>query len=99
MLDVLFAEAGFPGWEIEHGATTVTSLMQYFAPQLVRGDRIIDDHTERMPAYSLFPPPRDIIPKSGVPYKATFASREKGEKLAKQLVDTIVQIGRQELGS
>jgi creatinine amidohydrolase len=72
--------------------------MQYFAPELVREDRIINDQGERKPTYSILPPPDDIIPKSGVLYKATFASREKGEKLAKQLVGTIVQIGRQELG-
>ncbi len=98
MVDELFAEAGFPGWEVEHAALTETSLMQYFTPELVREDKIVDDQSERMPPYSIFPPPDDIIPKSGVPYKATFASQEKGEKLAKQLVDTIVQIGRQELG-
>jgi len=99
ILDGLFAESGFPGWEVEHAATTETSLMQYFAPQLVRGDRMIDDQSQPMRAYCVFPPPDDIIPKSGAPYRATFASREKGEKLAKHLVDTIVQIGRQELGS
>jgi len=98
MVDELFAEAGFPGWEVEHAALTETSLMQYFTPELVREDKIVDDQSERMPPYSIFPPTDDIIPKSGVPYKATFASQEKGEKLAKQLVDTIVQIGRQELG-
>ena len=48
---------------------------------------------------SVFPPPDDIIPKSGVLYKATYASREKGEKLAKQVVGTVVQIVRQEFGS
>lgn len=99
MVDELFAEAGFPGWEMEHAAITETALMQYFAPELVREDKIIDDQTERMPTYSTFPPPDDIIPKSGVLYKATYASREKGEKLAKQVVGTIVQIARQELGS
>lgn len=99
MLDELFAEAGFPGWEMEHAALTETALMQYFAPELVREDRIIDDRSERMPRYSVFPPPDDTIPKSGVLYKATYASREKGEKLAKHLVDTIVEIAREELGS
>ena len=99
MIDELFAEAGFPGWEMEHAAITETALMQYFAPELVREDKIIDDQSERMPTYSIFPPPDDIIPKSGVPYKATYASREKGEKLAKQVVGTIVQIARQEFGS
>ena len=99
MVDELFAEAGFPGWDTEHAAITETALMQYFAPELVREDKIIDDQSERKPTYSIFPPPDDIIPKSGVLYKATYASREKGEKLAKQVVDTIVQIARQELGS
>jgi len=99
MVDELFAEAGFPGWDTEHAAITETSLMQYFAPELVREDKIIDDQSERKPAYSIFPPPDDIVPQSGVLYKATYASREKGEKLAKQLVDTIVEIAREELGS
>ena len=99
MIDELFAEAGFPGWDAEHAAITETALMQYCAPELVREDKIIDDQSERMPTYSIFPPPDDIIPKSGVLYKATYASREKGEKLAKQVVGTIVQIARQELGS
>jgi creatinine amidohydrolase len=98
MVEELFAEVSFPGWEMEHAALTETSLMQYFTPELVREDRIVDDHGERIPTYEIFPPPDDIIPKSGVFYKATFASREKGEKLAKQVVDTIVQIGRLELG-
>ena len=99
MVDELFAETGFPGWEPEHAAITETSLMQYFAPELVREDKIIDDQSERKLTYSIFPPPDDIIPKSGILYKATYASREKGEKLAKQVVGTIVQIARQELGS
>ncbi len=97
MVDELFAEAGFPGWELEHAAVTETSLVQYFAPELVREDRILDDQSERMPKYSVFPPPDDTLPKSGVPYKATHASREKGEQLAKHVVDAIVQIARQEL--
>ncbi len=99
VVDELFAEAGFPGWDTEHAGITETSLMQYFAPQLVREDAIIDDQSERIPTYSIFPPPEDIIPKSGVLYKATYASRQKGEKLAKQVAETIVQIARQELGS
>jgi len=99
MVDELFAEAGFPGWETEHAAITETSLMQYFAPELVREDKIIDDQAERKPTYSIFPPPEDIVPKSGVLYKATYASREKGERLAKQVADTIVEIAREEFGS
>lgn len=97
MVDKLFAEAGFPGWDTEHAAITETSLMLYFSPELVREDKIIDDQSERKPTYSIFPPPDDIIPKSGVLYKATYASREKGEELAKHVVDKIVKIVSEEL--
>lgn len=99
LIDEIFAEAGFPGWDTEHAGITETSLMQYFAPELVREDKIIDDQSDRKPTYSIFPSPPDIIPKSGVLYKATYASREKGEKIARQVVNRIVEIMRQELGS
>ena len=97
MVDELFREAGFPGWDTEHAAITETSLMLYFSPELVREEKIIDDQSERKPTYSIFPPPDDIIPKSGVLYKATYASREKGEELAKHVVDKIVKIVSDEL--
>ena len=97
MVDELFREAGFPGWDTEHAAITETSLMLYFSPELVREEKIIDDQSERKPTYSIFPPPEDIIPKSGVLYKATYASREKGEELAKHVVDKIVKIVSEEL--
>lgn len=98
MVDELFGETGFPGWGPEHAAVTETSLMQYFAPELVREDKIIDDQSERKPTYSIYPPPDDIVPRSGVLYKATHASREKVEKLVKQVEGAIVRIARQELG-
>jgi creatinine amidohydrolase len=98
LVDEIFAEAGFPGWDTEHAGITETALMQYFAPELVREDKIIDDQSDRKPTYSIFPPPDDIIPKSGVLYKATYASREKGEKLANQVTAEIVRIIREELG-
>lgn len=98
VIDELFAEAGFPGWDTEHAGITETSLMMHFAPELVREDQIIDDQSERIPTYSIFPPPEDIIPKSGVLYKATYASREKGEKLAKHVVSRIAEIALKELG-
>jgi len=98
LVDECFAGAGFPGWDTEHAGITETSLMLYFSPELVRKDRIIDDMSERKPTYSIFPPPDDIIPKSGTLYKATYASREKGEKLARQVVDEMVKIVEEELG-
>ena len=98
LVDECFAGAGFPGWDTEHAGITETSLMLYFSPELVRKERIIDDMSERKPTYSIFPPPDDIIPKSGTLYKATYASLEKGEKLARQVVDEMVKIVKEELG-
>lgn len=98
LVDECFAGAGFPGWDTEHAGITETSLMLYFSPELVRKERIIDDMSERKPTYSIFPPPDDIIPKSGTFYKATYASLEKGKKLARQVVDEMVKIVKEELG-
>lgn len=96
MVDYLFTEAGFPGWDTEHAGITETSLMLYFAQNKVRENAIIDDQGEWKPTYSVFPPPNDIIPKSGVLYKATYASKEKGEKLAKQVSEKFISIVRSE---
>jgi creatinine amidohydrolase len=98
MLDELFADCGFPGWDLEHAAVIETSLMQYFAPELVREDRIVDGQIKREMPYAIFPPPDDVIPESGVLYKATFASREKGEKYVKHVLPKIVEVVRRELG-
>jgi creatinine amidohydrolase/Fe(II)-dependent formamide hydrolase-like protein len=44
----------------------------------------------------VFPAPPDIVPKSGVLYKATYASREKGEKLAKHVAGKFISIIQEE---
>jgi creatinine amidohydrolase len=97
LVEELWAGVGFPGWDTEHASIAETSLMLYLAPELVRADKILDDQAARKPNYQIFPPPKDIIPRSGVLYKATFASREKGEKLAREAVDAIVEIALREL--
>jgi creatinine amidohydrolase len=99
LVEEIFAGAGFPGWDTEHASITETALMQYFAPDLVRKDKILDDKASRVPKYSIYPPPEDIVPKSGVLYKATYASREKGEKLAREVSEKIAEIARRELGA
>jgi creatinine amidohydrolase len=81
ILDEVFKEVGFPGWEIEHAGISETSLMQYFAPDLVREDKIVDDESARKVPCLIFPPPDDIITRSGSFHKATYSSREKGELL------------------
>jgi len=99
VVDEIFADCGFPGWDLEHAAVTETSLMLYFEPGLVRREKMVDDQFQEKPTYAMFPPDLDKIPKTGVLYKATYASREKGEMLVKHIVPGIVRVVRQEFGS
>jgi len=96
LVEELFSGVGFPGWDTEHAAITETSLMLCFAPELVREQAIIDDQGKWKPSYSVYPAPQDIIPKSGVLYKATHASKEKGEKLSKHVSERLINIIRNE---
>jgi creatinine amidohydrolase len=96
ILDEVFQEVGFPGWDTEHAGISETALMQYFAPDLVREDKIVDDESARKAPYLIFPPPDDIITRSGSFYKATYSSKEKGELLAKSITKRIVEITKQE---
>ncbi len=97
VIEEMFADSGgFPGWDVEHAAITETSLMMVFAPELVREEELVDDGFEKKPTYAMFPPNEAKIPKTGVLYKATFASREKGEKLLKHIVPGIVRVIKEE---
>ncbi len=92
ILNEVFEGVGFPGWDTEHAGIGETALMQFFASDLVREDRIIDDQSERKVPYLIFPPTKDIITESGTFYKATHTSREKGELLARSVTRRIVEI-------
>jgi creatinine amidohydrolase len=99
LIDRLFSEAGFEGLEKEHAALLETSLMLHFAPELVRIDRIIDDAAERPVPYAILPQPADVFPRSGVCYKATYASREKGEEIAIEVSEAVASAVRKDLPS
>jgi creatinine amidohydrolase len=80
---------GFPGWDVEHAALIETSLMLALRPELVRIELIMDDEAKRHPPYDMIPATSDTITQSGVLYRATLASREKGERLYEMLVDGV----------
>ena len=80
----------FPGWEIEHAGVAETSMMMALRPELVRAELIRDNPPARKLEYDIIPPPEDIIPKNGVPWKASLATRGKGEALIRAAVDKIV---------
>jgi creatinine amidohydrolase len=82
----------FPGWEAEHAGVAETSLMEELRPELVRGDLKGQGGTPRQVTYDIFPPPGDVIPPNGVPWRSDPASPEIGRYLAGVLVDRIGEI-------
>lgn len=95
VLDSVFPQ-GFPGWETEHASVTETSLIQFFKPELVRNNLIRDDRASRIPKYEIIPAPKDVIPDSGVLWKATLASPDKGRLLAEAITKEMLEIIRTE---
>ncbi len=63
---------------------------------MVDEDKIVDEESARKVPYLIFPPPDDIITRSGSFYRATYSSREKGELLARSITGRIVEIANQE---
>ena len=88
----------FPGWDVEHASIIETSLMLALYPEKVRLDKIIDDQAERHPPYDMIPASADTIPASGVLYKASLGTKEKGEVLYRLAVDAVVKAIRTEFG-
>jgi creatinine amidohydrolase len=84
----IFGE-NFPGWEAEHAGVAETSLMEELRPDLVRTALKGEGGTPRLAAYDIFPPPSDVIPPNGVPWRSDPASPRIGKYLAGVLVDRI----------
>jgi creatinine amidohydrolase len=82
----------FPGWEAEHAGVAETSLMQELRPDLVRTALKGEGGVSRMLSYDIFPPPGDVIPPTGVPWRSDRASHEIGRYLADVLADRIAAI-------
>ena len=79
----------FPGWEAEHAGVAETSLMEELRPDLVRTSFKGEGGVPRMLSYDIFPPPSDVIPPDGVPWRSDRASPEIGRYLAGVLADRI----------
>lgn len=90
VVDKVFPE-GFPGWDVEHASVVETSIMMVLKPELVQTDKIRDNEAERRIPYDIIPTPPEVIPKSGVLWRATLASKDKGELVIETAVDKIVE--------
>jgi creatinine amidohydrolase len=82
----------FPGWEAEHAGVAETSLMEELRPDLVRTELKGEGGIPRLETYDIFPPPVDVIPPTGVPWRSDPASPEIGRYLAGALADRIADI-------
>jgi creatinine amidohydrolase len=82
----------FPGWEAEHAGVAETSLMEELRPDLVRADLKGQGGVARVTSYDIFPPPPDVIPPTGVPWRSDLASPEIGHYLATVLTRRISEI-------
>ena len=88
----VFNEVEFPGWAFEHAAVTETSLMMYFAPELVQEENIFDTKNAEPCAYFKYPIEKDAIPESGVLASAKSSSSEKGKIIVDAVIPNLVEI-------
>ena len=91
----LFDETPFPGWAAEHAAITETSLMLYFAPELVHMDRIDDSAAAAPCAYHRYPVKPGCVPASGVLASARSSSAEKGRLIVESVLPRLCDIVRE----
>jgi len=89
---------GFPGFALEHAAVLETSLMLHYHPALVDIDSIPDEAPAQFPPYEMYPSRTQWVPPSGVLSSAKGATREKGERIARELIERIAAAVRLEFG-
>lgn len=86
VVNKVFDEVPFPGWDLEHAALTETSMVMHFAPELVHMERYIDEPVfERIP-YHIYPVKPGLVPKSGPLATARSASAEKGKLMTDAVI-------------
>ncbi|SHI11931.1 creatinine amidohydrolase [Clostridium collagenovorans DSM 3089] len=92
VIDKVFDEVKFPGWAFEHAAITETSLMLYFAEELVHMDRMVDTKGATPCAYHKYPIEKSTIPESGVLATARTSTAEKGKIIVDSVLKELVSI-------
>jgi creatinine amidohydrolase len=90
--------ADFPGWAVEHAAIWETSAMMAAYPEKVQTDKIVDGSPPVPFEYDILPVPQGSAPESGVFWKASQASKEKGERIWNAVVNGITEVIKFEFG-
>lgn len=97
LVDFVFG-GEYQGMAVEHASAWETSLMLGTRPELVNMDKAVDGGLPQPWAYDVLPVPKDAAPASGVFWKATMASKEKGERLWAALDKAMLEIVEKEFG-
>jgi len=82
----------FPGWATEHASITETSMLEAFAPELVRTEHKADGGAQRLVSYDIFPPPEDILWPNGIGFSAAAANAATGKELTTLLTERLTTI-------
>jgi creatinine amidohydrolase/Fe(II)-dependent formamide hydrolase-like protein len=61
-------------------------------PQLVRDELIADGQPPQPFDYDVLPTPRDAAPQSGIFWKASLSTKEKGEQILEATVEGIIKV-------
>lgn len=77
------------GWVDEHAALVETSLMMFIAPELVREAEIVDDTRKSQLEFRVFPWDIANYPPSGAFSRTSGASRERGKRLIKLVLNEL----------
>lgn len=92
----VFDEVPFPGWAFEHAAVTETSLMMYFAPELVHFDRAVEAPPTVALPYFRYPLYKDDVPESGALASSVSSSAERGKLIVDAVIPELVKICKKE---
>ena len=84
LVEDLFGDA-WAGWEMEHAALVETALMMALRPDLVREGRTPGEASPLVHPYRSLPPEAQTLPRSGSFAPADGASKEIGERIAREI--------------
>ncbi len=86
----------FPGWAVEHASIWETSAMLAAFPALVRRDQIVDGRPPEPFDYDVLPAPKGAAPESGIFWKASLSSEEKGKRILQAVTQGIAAVIKKE---
>jgi len=95
LMNILFGE-DFPGWEVEHASIWETSAMMSAFPELVNEQQMKDGLPPEPFAYDVLPAPERRDGDSGVFWKASLSTAEKGERILDAATQAILDVVKKE---